>query len=363
MKILLAGGGSGGPVSPLLAVAAEVKKVQPRTQFLFVGTKTGPERQMVTLAGFNFESIPGAKWRRYFSLKNILSPFVFCAGLIKSFFIIGRFRPNVVFSAGGYVAVPLSWIGKLFGAKIIIHQQDARVGLANKLIALTANNITTSFEYTTKMFYSGSGLISGKLKNRAQWVGNPVRPELLSSKIDPKKYFNLHSDLPVLLILGGATGSVQINKLIEEILRDLVNSYQVVHQTGKGKNLAKFQHSNYHPFELIEYEAYAAILKSALLVVARAGLSTITELSMLGKPSIIIPMPGTHQEDNATILTATNSAEVLSGKAVTGRNLLKVINQLKFDPESLGILSHNIKLIMPHDGAAKISKIILSYDK
>jgi UDP-N-acetylglucosamine--N-acetylmuramyl-(pentapeptide) pyrophosphoryl-undecaprenol N-acetylglucosamine transferase len=361
MKILLAGGGSGGPVSPVLAVALEIKKLHPKTEFLFIGTKKGPEKQMVENLEIPFKAIYAAKFRRYFSFANLTIPFTLTIGFIQAFRIVREFKPDMIFSAGGYVAVPVAWAGKIFGAKIIIHQQDARIGLANKLIAPFADAITTAFEQTSKQFYSGSGLFNSSW-HTAAWVGNPVRADIASSPIDAKKHFNLHEELPILLVLGGATGSAQINKLIEEILPELVTAHQVVHQTGKGKNNITFKHRNYHSFEIIPYHEYAAILKLAHLVIARAGLSTIAELSALHKPALIIPMPNTHQEENAKILLDSHSAVVLTGLEVTPENLARVIQSLKFNQKRVDMLSHNIGQVIPKDAATRIAKIIIKYN-
>jgi UDP-N-acetylglucosamine--N-acetylmuramyl-(pentapeptide) pyrophosphoryl-undecaprenol N-acetylglucosamine transferase len=358
MKILLAGGGSGGPVTPVLAVALEIKKNHPKTEFLFVGTKKGPERIMTQEAGIDFVSIRAAKLRRYLSLSNLFIPITASISFLQALRVVRRFKPDVVFSAGGYVAVPVSWAAKIYGAKIFIHQQDAQIGLANKLIAPVADQITTAFQDTSKEFYSGSGMFNSKW-HAAEWVGNPIRSDLLKTSIDAKKYFNLHDDLPILLVLGGATGAAQINKLIEQILPDLSVAHQVVHQTGVGKNTITYTHRNYHPYELLPYDAYASILKLAHLVIARAGLSTIAELSATGKPAIIIPMPHTHQEENAKILEESHSAAVLSGAEVTAPNLARVINSLKFNQKRVEMLEKNISNLIPKDAAPRLAKLIL----
>ncbi len=360
MKILLAGGGSGGPVSPVLAVAAELKKLKPRTEFLFVGTRRGPEREMVTGEKIKFVSIPAARLRRFWTIKNIAAPFIFIAGLIKSYGIIRKFSPDLIFSAGGFAAVPVSWIGRFLGIKVMIHQQDIRIGLANKLIAPFAFHITTAFEYTSKEFYSNAGLWQSKITPRAEWVGNPVRPALLQSKAEALKFFHLHESLPILLVVGGATGAAQINQLLQAILPQLVQSFQVVHQTGAGKPTT-FKHENYHSFELIPFPEYAAVLKAAHIVIARAGLSTIAELSALGKSAIIIPMPRTHQEDNAKILVLTSSAIVLMGEHLKSEILMQAINDLKFKPQLDELLSKNIRELMPTNAAEKIAKLIIKY--
>lgn len=359
IKILLSGGGSGGPVSPVLAVAAEIKKLHPKAEFLFVGTKRGPEARMVAEEGIKFVSIPAGKLHRYFSIKNIFQPFFLVAGIIKSLAIIRKFKPDVVFGAGSFVCVPIAWAAKMKKIKIVIHQQDARIGLANKLIAPFADKITTVFEKTSKEFYSGSGLNPKKLKPPAEWVGNPVRPELFHPKNDAKKFFHLHDQLPILLVLGGATGALQVNQMIAEILPDLVKAHQVIHQTGRGKNKIGFKNANYHPMELIPFPVYASILNLAHLVVARAGLSTIAELSALGKPAIIIPMPRTHQEENVKILEDEHAAVILTGVEVASENLAQVINSLKFNQKRTETLSQNISKLMPKDAALQIAKIII----
>lgn len=361
LKILLAGGGSGGPVSPVLAVALEIKKIRPKAEFLFAGTRQGPERAMVESAKIKFVSIPAAKWRRYFSLKNIFAPLVLVAGFFKACMIVRQYKPDVIFTAGSFVGVPVAWAGKLYGAKVVIHQQDAQIGLANKLVAPWANQITTAFEETSKEFYSGSGLFGAKLKPGAEWVGNPVRPDITLSKVSAKEFFHLHDELPVLLVLGGATGAAQINDMLQKILPDLVLAHQVVHQTGKGKNNLDFSHKNYHPYELIPFEPYAAVLQAAHLVIARAGLSTIAELSALGKIAIIIPMPNTHQEENAKILVSRQAAVILTGSEVSAGNLARVINNLKFDQKRAALMSKNISELMPKEAASKLAKIVIKY--
>jgi len=360
MKVLLVGGGSGGPVTPVLAVALEIQKLHPKTEFLFVGTSKGPEKQMVSDAQIKFVSIPAARLRRFISLKNLFAPFILSYSFFRALSIIRKFKPDVIFSAGSFVQVPVCWAARIKKIPFVIHQQDARIGLANKLVAPFAAEITTAFEDTAKDFYSSSGLLEHKLRPAAEWVGNPVRFDLTKSKVDAYKFFNLNKDLPILLVLGGATGALQINKMLEKILPELVQSNQVVHQTGKGKQI-NFTHPNYHAYELISFAEYSAILKLAHIVIARAGLSTISELSALGKISIVIPMPKTHQEDNAKILEVAHAAVVLMGNDANAENLSKVINSLKFNPKRTQSLSENISRLMPSDSALRLAKIVIKH--
>lgn len=359
MRIILSGGGSGGPVSPVLAVAEQLRKLKPQAKFLFIGTRTGPERKMVADAGMTYRWVPAARWRRFLSVKNLFSPFIFILGILKSLWLVYKFRPTVMFSAGGFVAVPVAWVSRLFGAKIIIHQQDAQIGLANKLIRPFATKITASFEQTAKSFTAGSGLPGDRAQAVAEWVGNPVRPEVTQKNNSAVEFFGLHTNLPILLVLGGATGAVQINKIVAEGFAELVKNFQVVHQTGKGKKNIKLRDGNYHPIELIGFNEYVSILQLADFVVSRAGLSSIAELSALGKTAIVIPMSFTHQEANAEILLEANAAAILVRKQATKDNLIKVLNVLKFDPKASSLLSNNMSKLMPHDAAARIAELIV----
>lgn len=357
MRILLVGGGSGGPVTPVLAVAQEIKKIKPRTEFLFVGTQTGPERSMVSELGIPFESIPAAKFRRYFSLRNLTDILVLFYSFFRAWRILSKFRPDIVFGAGAFVQVPVCWAAKLFRTKIIIHQQDPYVGLANKLVSPFADQITTTFEYTAKTFYSGSGF-GRKWKSKAEWVGNPYRAELTDTSHPDRSFFGLHDSLPVLLILGGATGAAQINSVVEASLAELLKSHQIIHQSGMGKKI-NFSHPDYHQYDLIPFDKYISALKLADIVIARAGMSTITELSALGKIAIIVPMPESHQEINALFLKNTSSAVVLSGEEFNPVDLPRIVISLKFNIARQKLLSENISRLLPRDAGRKIAELIV----
>jgi UDP-N-acetylglucosamine--N-acetylmuramyl-(pentapeptide) pyrophosphoryl-undecaprenol N-acetylglucosamine transferase len=363
-KIILTGGGSGGPVFPLLAVAKELKKLDPGVEILFVGTNKGPEQKMVTAAGLKFAGIPAAKFRRYFSLANITDFFVFLYSLLKARKIVKEFNPDVIVGAGGYVALPVSWMGWMSGIKIALHQQDAKIGLTNRMISPLADLITTAFERTSKDFYSGSGLGKQPLKATAEWVGNPVRPEFFAPpSITAKEKFGLDDSLPILLIVGGATGSTQINEVVTISLPELLNSHQVIHITGPGKDIqVPFKDKHYHKYEFLNEDMPDA-LKIADVVIARAGLSTIAELSVLGKIAIIVPMPDTHQEFNAEILKDRAAAVVLNKEEFNAEDLPRIVNSLKFNVGRQKLLSENIKKIMPHDAAQKMAKLILEHAK
>lgn len=361
MKILLVGGGTGGPVIPLIAVQQKIKKENKDAKFLFVGTRSGPEQQMLAQYNIPFKSIAAGKLRRYFSLLNIFAPFFVLLGLFQSFKILKKFNPDLVFAAGGYVAVPVVFAAWVLRKKIVIHQQDYIPSLTNKILSPFADKITVSFEHSVKDFLSGSGIFGySKNEQRVLWTGNPFREELTKAMTETekkaaRKEFGLTEEMPVLLIFGGATGAASLNQIVSEALPELVKVVQVLHGTGKGKNV-DFKHPNYHSFELISNMHAAYALSD--IVIARAGMSTITELSALKKAAIIVPMPDSHQTENAGILLVTQSALVVPQATLNGERLLMIVRKLIYDWEYQKTIKENIHRLMPHNATEKISKII-----
>lgn len=365
MRILLVGGGTGGPAIPLLAVQQHMKKNHPKAEFLFVGTFNGPELTFAKKYAVPFVSIPAGKLRRYFSVKNFFSPFLVLAGFFKSLSIIYKFKPDLVFAAGGFVSVPAIMAAWIMRKKILIHQQDLQPTLSNQLVAPLADKITVTFEKSLKDFRSGSGMFwDNRVTEKAQWTGNPVREDILEAKnknpADIKKKMGLKEDLPVMLITGGATGAQSLNQILLEALPELVKFIQVIHSTGKGKSI-NFIHPNYHPYELLDNmdEAYAV----SDIVISRAGLSSISELCALSKVSIIIPLPDSHQLHNAEILEEKNAAVVLDQQELSGADLVQLIRKLMYNGSWQNELKENISNIIPQGATEKISNIILQLCK
>jgi UDP-N-acetylglucosamine--N-acetylmuramyl-(pentapeptide) pyrophosphoryl-undecaprenol N-acetylglucosamine transferase len=354
MKILLVGGGSGGPVTPLLAIAEKIKENHPEAQFMLVGTNQGPERGMAEKAHVPFYEIPAGKLRRYWSLYNITSPFLVVGGFFKSLLLIKKIKPDCVIGAGSFVQVPCMWAAFFCRIPILIHQQDVWPTLANKLCSLIASKITVTFETSLKDFPESMGIFYKKPENKVVLTGNPFRESMRGiSKEAGLKKFALKTDLPVLYVTGGGTGAAAINSLVERSLPELSKYVQVIHSTGKQKFHPSPSH-NYYPSEFISEPEYA--FAAADFVLSRAGLSTLTELSNLAKISIIIPMPGTHQEYNAELLANKKAAVVLHQEAVTPELFVKLIRKLLMDGEWQKSLSKNIKEIMPPSAAKHIAE-------
>lgn len=359
MRILLAGGGSGGSVSPLLAVAEKIRQHHPKVHFLLVGTKTGPERNMAEEQKIEFAPITVVKFRRYFSWQNIAAPVIFLKAFIESYKILRSFRPNCVFGAGSFVQVPIIWAARVLNIPSVIHQQDIVLGLANRLCQLTAEKITVTFPESQAGFASSAGIFYKKNSEKVTVTGNPFRDWLKNG--DRQKAlatFQLKADLPTLLVLGGGTGAEFINGLIKNSLPDLAKTVQIIHATGHGKG-EKISHENYHGLNFLKGEDLANAYAAADIVLSRAGLSTITELANLKKLSIIVPMPQSHQELNGLYLMSKQAAIVLPQFKINAKNFTGLIRKLVFAREAKLELEENIGKIMPKKAAEKIAEIII----
>ncbi|MFA6106739.1 MAG: undecaprenyldiphospho-muramoylpentapeptide beta-N-acetylglucosaminyltransferase [Patescibacteria group bacterium] len=361
-RILFSGGGTAGSVSPLLAIYDELTsppapligggETGEGYEFLWIGTKHGVERAMVEKEGIPFKAIYSGKLRRYFSLKNVSDIFFLKLGFFQSLFIMLKWRPNLVMSAGGFVSVPVVFAAWCLRVPVIIHQQDVRPGLANKLMAPFAKIITVTFEKSLVDY--------GK---KAVWTGNPVRQSLAENrrqKTDDRN-FESSSNLPVLLVVGGGTGAMFINNLVAESLSELTKFCQIIHVTGKNKSPIPNHQSlitNYHSYEFLPADKMASAIKKADLVVTRAGMSFLTELSISGKPSIIIPIPDSHQSDNAGYFAERSAAIVLEQAGLSPEKFVSRIKQLLADVKALEKLRANISRVMKPGASVEITKII-----
>jgi UDP-N-acetylglucosamine--N-acetylmuramyl-(pentapeptide) pyrophosphoryl-undecaprenol N-acetylglucosamine transferase len=360
MKIVLAGGQTGGPVVPLLAVAEEIKRQKSHTQVLVLDTPNSAARILAAKQKFHFYAIHTGKLRRYWSIRTLLAPLAIAWGFLQALRILHSFKPNIVMGAGGFVQVPVVWAAWILNIPVLLHQQDVASTLSNSLSAPFARRITTTFEQSRGNFHSGSGFFGSHKRNknpRVVWTGNPFRESILeATKDEARKHFKLDDELPVLLVTGGGGGAQGINNLLYKALPDLTKAVQIIHGTGVGKKYS-IAYDNYHAYEFIDRMdlAYAA----SDLVISRAGISTITELANLGKISIIIPIPRTHQEINAQLLYQMQAAIILDQNQTNSEFLVSLIRKLLLDGDTQKLLHHNISKLMPKKAAAKIAKLAL----
>ena len=358
MKIILAAGGSGGPVAPLLAVAKQIQHLHGQCEFLLVGTQHGPEREMALTDHIPFTPIVSGKFRRYFSWLNFFSPFLVVVGFFQAVNELRKFKPNIVLGSGSFVQVPVVWAAWVLRIPILLHQQDLYPSLANKLCSLMATKITVTFENSIRDFSQSVGIIYKRKPDKVVQTGNPFREELsIANKYDAIKSYDFSSDLPTIFITGGGTGAVVLNKIVEDSLPELLKFAQVIHSTGAKKQL-HFEHPRYRQYEFIT--DMAIVYAAADIVVSRAGLSTITELSNLEKISIIIPMPNSHQELNGVLLSHMGGAVVVEQQALTPNKFIQLIRSVLFDSKLQNSLKNNIGKLMPKHSAKKIAEIAIS---
>jgi len=352
--ILFSGGGTGGSVTPLLAVAKELFRERPDWKFSFVGTKSGPEKSLVAEAAkelpIAFEILPAGKWRRYFSLKNISDIFIVIWAFVLSFSMLRRLQPAVVISAGSFVSVPLIWAARILRIPVLIHQQDLQAGLANKLMAPAARQITVTFAASLKDYGS-----------RALLVGNPyVIPALEKKEIVLARY-GLSFGRPLILVFGGGTGAAAINEAVVAKLPELLKQGQIIHLTGRGKTITQ-QAAGYYQQEFVSHQELLSLMAAADLVIARPGLGTLTELAALKKVSLLIPMPKTHQEANAEAARASGAALVLAQEELAIL-LVPTVERLLTNDETRTALSREMGQFIKPGAAVAIAEIILSWEK
>jgi len=359
-KVIFSGGGTLGPVMPLIAIYQELKKQFPNQyDFLWVGVKGGPEKEVVEKYGLPFVSLPQAKWRRYFSWRNFLDIFNFLIAVVKSWRLIKKWQPDILISAGGFMSVPLHLSAWMQKKTTLIHQQDTEVGLANKIMARLATHITVSLETNVKDFPAKKTL----------WIGNPVRSGiLLGHKEEAIKNFLLDPEIPTVLILGGGTGALSLNKMIVGNVGELVKKCQIIHMLGAGKDVSvpllkggkvdDLIKERYHPVKFLDEAMLANVYAVSDVVVTRAGFSTISELAVLGKPFILVPIPNSHQEVNARIFWSKAQTPVFFSHQEPVGQLIKQILDLVSNKEEQLYIAHHLTKVMPKDAREKMAYLI-----
>lgn len=331
-----------GSVSPLLAVAQDLLKQKGGYELEFLISKTGPEKAVLESLGIKYKILIGGKWRRYWSWKNFLAPFETLVGFFQSLKVLTRWRPDIIFTAGSFVAVPVTLAAWLKRIPVVAHQQDVQVGLANKIITKFARVTTSVFQYHR-----------GHLPKHTIVTGNPVREEFLQPQsaqlvVAHKQKLSLVEGLPVVVMFGGSSGASALNKLVVESLPQLKNFCQVVHVTGTGKELLVGQHKNYLclPF-VTEAERMVELLSIADIVISRSGMGTLSELSALSKTAVLVPLPHTHQEFNALEIYKQGGAVMIDQITTTSDSLVKTLQDLLADTAKQETLQERIKTILP----------------
>lgn len=348
MKILFTGGGTLGPVTPLLAVAEAWRKKDSSIEFVWIGTKQGPEKFFVEEEKIPFFTIVTARFPRYISTEWILLPFRFVFACSQACMILLRERPDLIASAGGYTSLPVVLMAGIFGIPSWIHQSDVLPVMTNRLLAPVATIITVAWLQTLSAF--------PKLKTHL--IGNPVRSSVLrGSRERAKKLFAIDESKPTVLVFGGGGGARWLNHLMRDIWQELSLVANVIHVTGKGKG-DEHASSVIHHYHVAEYltDDMKDALALADLVVCRAGTGTITELAALKKAAILIPLPHHTQQANAEVVK--EAALVLDQNKITSEDVLNEIRLLLVDDAKRKQMGEKMSSLLKTDIAMQIVDLL-----
>ena len=326
-RIILTGGGTAGHVTPNIALLPRLRELG--YDIHYIGSYNGIEKELIEQFGIPYHGISSGKLRRYFSVQNFTDPFRVLKGLGEAKRLIKILKPDVIFSKGGFVSVPVVMAGKRRHVPVIIHESDMTPGLANKLALPSATKVCCNFPETLSYLPEGKAVLTG----------SPIRQELLSGdKYKALEFLHFTSDKPVILVIGGSLGSVAVNEAVRSVLPELLKSFQVVHLCGKGKiDHSLDQLEGYAQYEYIK-EELKDLFALTDLVISRAGANAICELLALHKPNLLIPLPASQSRGdqilNARSFEKQGYSMVLEEESLTSEVLLEAIRKLYDNRES-----------------------------
>ena len=323
-RIILTGGGTAGHVTPNIALIPKLRELG--FDIHYIGSYNGIEKDLIEPFGIPYHGISSGKLRRYFSLQNFTDPFRVIKGFGEARKLIKNLKPDVIFSKGGFVSVPVVLAGKHNKVPTIIHESDMTPGLANKIAIPSATKVCCNFPETLEHLP----------KDKAVLTGSPIRQELLSgNRIAAMNLCHFSADKPVILVIGGSLGSVAVNNAVRLALPELLEHFQIVHLCGKGKvddSLTSMK--GYTQFEYIKDEL-RDIFALADIVISRAGANAICELLALRKPNLLIPLSANASRGdqilNARSFERQGFSMVLEEEELTKESLLEAVRKLYND--------------------------------
>ncbi len=319
-KILLTGGGTAGHVTPNIALLPDLKAEG--YDIHYIGSYEGMEKKLIEAQGIHYDGISTGKFRRYLSAKNLSDPFRVIKGFHQAKKLIREYKPDVVFSKGGFVAVPVVLAAGHYHIPVIIHESDMTPGLANKICMKTASKICCNFPETVKLLPA----------DKAVLTGTPIRRELLNgSRAAGFAFTGLSDDKPILLMMGGSTGSRAVNAGLRSTLPELLKEFHVIHLCGKGNLDSKLAQPGYVQYEYISDELKDLFAISDI-VLSRAGANAICELLALKKPNILVPLPAEvsrgDQILNANSFQKQGFSYLLEEKKLNADTLLTAVHEV-----------------------------------
>jgi UDP-N-acetylglucosamine--N-acetylmuramyl-(pentapeptide) pyrophosphoryl-undecaprenol N-acetylglucosamine transferase len=358
-KFIISGGGTGGHIFPAVSIANEIKRILPDAEILFVGAKGRMEMEKVPAAGFPIEGLWISGINRSSKLKNLALPFKLISSLFKAHKIIKRFKPDAVIGTGGFASGPVLYMAQKNGIPTFIQEQNSFPGITNKKLAAGVKKIYVAYDHLERFFQA----------DKIVKTGNPIREELYDfsiSKQEAASHFDLDADKKTILIVGGSLGARPINEAMAKIASKLTEKgYQLLWQTGKN---GYESHKKYNR-EAVKVVAFIQNMKDAYaladIIISRAGAGSISELSLIGKPVILVPSPYVaedHQTKNAQALADENAA-VLIKETDLDKDLFDKINELFTNDLLQKEISQNIKQMAMPKATENIVKDILNENK
>ena len=372
VRVIVSGGGTGGHTYPALttirALRARFAESSIRSEFLWVGVAGGLEARICRQEQIPFRAITTGKLRRSPTprelARNVADAFRIPVGMLQAFVIVARTRPDVVLSTGGYVCVPIGVAAWVLRRPLVMHEQIATLGLANRILARLAARVLLSHE-------SSVSHLPARARRRAVVTGNPIRPELLAG--DPRRgvtQYGTAAQPPLVLVTGGATGAVQVNDLVARILPDVLPYCHMLHQSGEfgfaqardaAMGLPEPLRSRYRVVEYI-HDELPDVLAAADVVIGRSGASTVAELTALGKACILIPLVptgGDEQRRTARHLASLGAVRMLTGADATPERLRDELLALLKDPQERKVLAGQAREHGCPDAAARVAAEVL----
>jgi len=372
MRVLISGGGTGGHVYPALAVALQLQQ-QYDADILYLGSDDGLETRLVPAAGLRFKSIQAGKLQRFVSWRTVTGVARVPVGMVQALGIVRAFRPDVAFTSGGYVAVPAGLAARLNGVPLLMHQQDVPPNLSNKLLAPLATRISVAFADSLRYFPS----------QKTSQLGNPIRQAILDvrsvSPAQARTNLRLAPDVPLVLVTGGSQGARHLNQTVCRALPELLKHCQVLHISGSNlfketRDLAEqtfvgVESSIRQRYRLEPYmdAEMPLALQSADLVLCRSGASVLSELAVLGKPSILVPLPpaigSSPQEVNAAMFQQVQAAEVILNDLLKPELMIERVSYILSTPACLQAMSAAAKQLAKPDATQNIVETVVSMTK
>ena len=371
MRVIVAAAGTAGHINPGLAIANKIKEEEPDSEIIFIGTKRGLENDLVPRAGYELKTIEAYGLSKKISIENFKKMYATLMATGKARKIIKEFKPDIIVGAGGYICGPVVWAANKEKIPVVLHESNAFPGKAVKMLAPKVNTVLISFEEARSRIPNARNIV---------FTGTPVKISKKEYTVDEKnKILNslkIKANLPIVLIFGGSQGAQAINETIIGIAKQKLNKdYQIMWATGpKQYDIIKERlldnNININNIENAKIVPYIynmeEIMNVANLIVARSGAMTITEISNLGKPSILIPLPnvsGDHQFHNAKVLENVGAAKIILNNELHGEILNKQIEEIVLDKNMEVQMSKNALKVSTHDVEEKIYKEVLKLVK